>query len=304
MYLTLGLIIFPLAVNAVNIVLSNDDGWADSNIRVLYRTLKASGHGILLSAPSIDQSGTGSSMSPPAPLDYQCQYHTCPFGSPATGMWQTEPNITYVNSFPASAMDYGINISGPKRFGGRRPDLAISGINNGNVDNSGIAVPFSGTFGAATHASILGIPSIVFSGQTNHRHAWKAIPPLHSRLYSALATNLTNTLLASGPPYLPPLTFLNVNFAAADPGLCDQESNFRFVMTRLYPAFPGLSGKDISVCGGDQRLVTEEKVLKTQGCWISVSLGRAITKRDAPMEEQKVVYEKLKSLFVCLPDGI
>lgn len=133
MYLTLGLIIFPLAVNAVNIVLSNDDGWADSNIRVLYRTLKASGHGILLSAPSIDQSGTGSSMSPPAPLDYQCQYHTCPFGSPATGMWQTDPNITYVNSFPASAMDYGINISGPERFGGRRPDLAISGINNGSM---------------------------------------------------------------------------------------------------------------------------------------------------------------------------
>lgn len=172
-----------------------------------------------------------------------------------------------------------------------------------DTDNSGIAVPFSGTVGAATHASILGIPSIVFSGQTNRRHAWKAMPPLHSRLYSALATNLTNTLIASGPPYLPPLTILNVNFAAADPGLCDQESNFQFVMTRLYPAFPGLSGKDISVCGGDQRLVTEEKVLKTQGCWISVSLGRAVTKRDAPMEEQKIVYEKLKNLFVCLPDG-
>lgn len=50
-------------------------------------------------------------------------------------------------------------------------------------------------------------------------------------------------------------------------------------------------------------MVTEEKVLKTQGCWISVSLGRAVTKRDAPMEEQKIVYEKLKGLFVCLPDG-
>ena len=133
MYLTLGLFILPLAANAVNIVLSNDDGWADANIRVLYRILEASGHGILLSAPSIDQSGTGSSMSPPASLKHQCQYHTCPFGSPATGMWQTDPNITYVNSFPASAMDYGINISGPKRFGGRRPDLAISGINNGSM---------------------------------------------------------------------------------------------------------------------------------------------------------------------------
>lgn len=133
MYLTLGLIILPLAANAVNIVLSNDDGWADANIRVLYRTLKGSGHGVLLSAPAIDQSGTGSSMSPPASLKHQCQYHTCPYGSPATGMWQTDPNITYVNSFPASAMDYGINISGPERFGGRRPDLAISGINNGSM---------------------------------------------------------------------------------------------------------------------------------------------------------------------------
>ncbi|THY03463.1 acid phosphatase [Aureobasidium pullulans] len=222
MHLTLGLIILPLAVSAFNIVLSNDDGWAEANIRVLYEILKLSGHAVLLTAPAIDQSGTGSSMSPPAPLNSQCQYHTCPYGSPATGVWVTDFNITYVNSFPASAMDYGINISGPERFDGRWPDLAISGINNGN--NSGIAVPFSGTVGAATHASILGIPSIVFSGQTNHRHAWKAVPPLHSRLYSSLATNLTNTLLASGSPYLPPLTFLNVNFPAADPGLCDQES--------------------------------------------------------------------------------
>lgn len=50
-------------------------------------------------------------------------------------------------------------------------------------------------------------------------------------------------------------------------------------------------------------MVTEEKVLGMPGCWISVSLGRAVTKRDAPMEEQRIVYEKLKSLFVCLPDG-
>jgi len=153
MYLTLGLIILPLAANAVNIVLSNDDGWADSNIRVLYRTLKASGHAVLLTAPAIDQSGTGSSMSPPAPLNYQCQYHTCPYGSPATGVWQTDPNITYVNSFPASAMDYGINISGPERFGGRRPDLAISGINNGSVSTptSNLSMSHANTFRQLRH---------------------------------------------------------------------------------------------------------------------------------------------------------
>ena len=49
----------PSLTNAVNIVLSNDDGWAEKNIRVFYDALVASGQNVVISAPAVDKSGTG-----------------------------------------------------------------------------------------------------------------------------------------------------------------------------------------------------------------------------------------------------
>ena len=52
------LCLIPL-IQAVNIVSSNDDGWAEANIRALYDALSASGHTVVLSAPAENQSGAG-----------------------------------------------------------------------------------------------------------------------------------------------------------------------------------------------------------------------------------------------------
>lgn len=60
--------LLPLAARAVNIVSSNDDGWAESNIRALYDSLTAAGNSVVLSAPADNQSGKGNSK--------QCSYHT------------------------------------------------------------------------------------------------------------------------------------------------------------------------------------------------------------------------------------
>jgi 5'/3'-nucleotidase SurE len=49
----------PLTVQAVNVILSNDDGWAEKNIRVLYDSLTASGQNVVISAPADNKSGTG-----------------------------------------------------------------------------------------------------------------------------------------------------------------------------------------------------------------------------------------------------
>lgn len=46
-------------IHALNIVSSNDDGWAEANIRELYDVLSASGHNVVLSAPAENQSGAG-----------------------------------------------------------------------------------------------------------------------------------------------------------------------------------------------------------------------------------------------------
>lgn len=56
---TLSCALLPLTVKATNVVLSNDDGWAEINIRTFYNALTAAGDSVVLSAPSENESGTG-----------------------------------------------------------------------------------------------------------------------------------------------------------------------------------------------------------------------------------------------------
>lgn len=51
--------LFPLAASAVNIISSNDDGWAEANIRALFDSLGAADHSVVVSAPAENQSGKG-----------------------------------------------------------------------------------------------------------------------------------------------------------------------------------------------------------------------------------------------------
>ncbi len=55
--LALGLL--PLLAKGTNVVLSNDDGWAEINIREFYYALTNAGDSIVLSAPAENESGTG-----------------------------------------------------------------------------------------------------------------------------------------------------------------------------------------------------------------------------------------------------
>lgn len=52
-------ILFPLAASAANIVMSNDDGWAEINIRAFFNSLIAAGEKALISGPAENKSGTG-----------------------------------------------------------------------------------------------------------------------------------------------------------------------------------------------------------------------------------------------------
>lgn len=57
--LTLLTVLLPLTVQSTNVVLSNDDGWAEKNIRVFYTALTDAGDSVVLSAPAENESGTG-----------------------------------------------------------------------------------------------------------------------------------------------------------------------------------------------------------------------------------------------------
>jgi 5'-nucleotidase len=67
------------------ILVGNDDGWAEANIRALYQTLKQAGFNPVISAPTENQSGTGSSTATPTPLTSPGQFNTIPVGAPAEG---------------------------------------------------------------------------------------------------------------------------------------------------------------------------------------------------------------------------
>jgi hypothetical protein len=69
-------------------------------------------------------SGTAVTLTEP------CEFDSCPTGSPAEGYNSSMPEFNYVNSFPVTAIEYGINTLAPNSFGGA-PDLAVTGPNVG-----------------------------------------------------------------------------------------------------------------------------------------------------------------------------
>ena len=57
---------------------------------------------------------------------------------------------------------------------------------------------------------------------------------------------------------------------------------------------------DVNTCG-KTRLPTESAVVGTNGCYASISVGRADTKGDASAAQQAVVLKKLAKILSCLP---
>ncbi|KAI4194658.1 MAG: hypothetical protein LQ350_007648 [Teloschistes chrysophthalmus] len=299
-FLTLTLSILPTIAQSANIVLSNDDGWAEINIRAFYDKLTRAGNSVILSAPADNKSGTGSSDAPALPLTKPCEFNSCPTGSPAEGSDASNPRLNYVNSYPVTSMRYGIQTLSPKYFGGA-PDLAVAGFNVGA--NLGTTTLISGTVGAATSAAKTGIPALAFSGSTGSQIPYTTLPtPAYVTTYTTLSANITNTLLlaSTSKPYLPQNVWLNINYPPSTSTSCTKPEDFGFVLSRINAA-TSATPADVRTCG-KTRLPTESAVVGTRGgCWASVSVGDAGTKGDATAAEQAVVLGKLAGVLSCLP---
>ena len=123
----------------MRILISNDDGYQAPGIVALYEALKDLAD-VEVVAPEHNNSAKSNALSLHSPL----YVHTASHG------------FRYVNGTPADCVH--IALTG---LLGYRPDLVVSGINNGA--NMGDDTIYSGTVGAAMEGYLFGIPAIAFS---------------------------------------------------------------------------------------------------------------------------------------------
>jgi 5'-nucleotidase len=123
----------------MKILISNDDGYQAPGIVALYEALKDVAE-VEVIAPEHNNSAKSNALTLHSPL-----YVT-----------RASNGFRYVNGTPADCVH--IALTG---LLGYRPDLVVSGINNGA--NMGDDTIYSGTVGAAMEGYLFGIPALAFS---------------------------------------------------------------------------------------------------------------------------------------------
>lgn len=128
----------------INILLTNDDGYASEGLWALYENLRPLGN-VVVVAPDRERSAVSHSITLTRPLRI-------------TRINRTQENSAHyvVDGTPADC----VKIALVKLFE-KPPDLVISGINRGA--NTGINILYSGTVAGAAEGTIAGIPSIAIS---------------------------------------------------------------------------------------------------------------------------------------------
>lgn len=167
------------------ILLTNDDGVSSQGINVLSKTLKTAGE-VYVVAPEREQSAVGHALTLHRPLRFE------KIGS----------RTYFINGTPTDCVILGVN-----RLLPQKPDLIVSGINNGG--NMGDDITYSGTVAAAIEGTLLGIPSVAlsFAGKAQN---YKKYLRLHE--IARFTRRLAGMVLKRN---LPPDTFLNVNIPDA-----------------------------------------------------------------------------------------
>ncbi len=123
----------------MKILISNDDGYSAHGIEALVDALEGCGE-LLVVAPEVNHSGASNSLTLNRPLSVR----------------RSSRGFHIINGTPSDCVH--IALTG---LLGSKPDLVVSGINNGA--NLGDDTLYSGTVAAAVEGHLFGIPSIAFS---------------------------------------------------------------------------------------------------------------------------------------------
>jgi len=167
------------------ILVTNDDGISSRGIKVLAKTLRSVGD-VYVVAPETEQSAVAHALTLHRPLRFK----------------KVGSKMYYVNGTPTDCVIIGVNKILPQK-----PDIIVSGINNGA--NIGDDISYSGTVAAAIEGTFLGIPSIAVSLEVNSQNNRSPLKSASAFQAAAdFAGEITVKVLHKG---LPENTLLNIN---------------------------------------------------------------------------------------------
>ena len=171
----------------MNILISNDDGYQAPGIVALYEALKDLAD-VEVVAPEHNNSAKSNALTLHSPL----YVNRAPNG------------FRYVNGTPADCVH--IALTGLLE---RRPDLVVSGINNGA--NMGDDTIYSGTVGAAMEGHLFGIPALAFSQVDKGWAHLETAAQVARELVQQLLPTLKNAAGGPAVAHAAPPWLLNVN---------------------------------------------------------------------------------------------
>jgi 5'/3'-nucleotidase SurE len=195
---------------AIDIALSNDDGWNATGIQVMREALVAAGHHVTLAAPLSDQSGAAWALDL-EPLQVKKQ---------ADGQYSVAlARDATLSAKPGTSALVAIGIV---QESGHSPDLLISGINSS--PNLGMQTMLSGTVGAAAHsvASVMNGPVPAIAIGTEEPSCDAACKRAHYQVVADFVVRLVAHLekkpgfLASQPTLLPSNVALIISYPVSD----------------------------------------------------------------------------------------
>jgi 5'-nucleotidase len=199
---------------ALDILLTNDDGFSAVGIQTLKAALVGAGHDVTMVAPFGERSGSSAAinLTPVMPVQVGAQdFALIALDELITGDREPLP------ATPATCVLFGLSVT----LGGEDPDLIVSGTNVGA--NVGTATPFSGTVGG-TVAGIAGdVPAIAFSSDPPDVDETDPAFAAHYANVAAFAVEFIAHLeskpgaLSNEPELLPPGLALNVNYPTIAP---------------------------------------------------------------------------------------
>ncbi|GHC30474.1 hypothetical protein GCM10010082_25720 [Kushneria pakistanensis] len=181
---------------ALNILLTNDDGYEAPGIHSLHEALSAAGHNVTVAAPRVNQSAQGSSLGGEEALSSDIE----------VAQYDDAGNY-WIDGRPVVAVDTALDAL----FADREFDLVISGTNKG--ENIGTSENISGTVNGAMAGLKHGLPAIAVSAAADEAGDEGFV---NAAAYTVDLLQRLEDQQQAGQPLLPEGTGLSVNVPEGD----------------------------------------------------------------------------------------